>query len=163
MLVTLEEAMILATDYAIEGVKNDIGGPFGAVILKKYCNSSDLYTVISLARNTVISTLDPTNHAEMNAIREACNKLNTFDLSGCILVTTGESCPMCRSATIWANIKEVYYGTNYIDAELIGFRDRHIQEHLIGNVKLMEETELLRDYALKCHNAWIHKKYKTLY
>ena len=163
MLITLNDALILATNYAISGVENELGGPFGAVILKRDSSSYDLYEVIALGRNTVISSLDPTNHAEMNAIREACKKLKTFDLTGYILVTTGESCPMCKSATMWANITEVYYGTTYYDAELIGFRDKHIDEHLKGKVKLLNEKQLNREYALKCHQHWINKENKTLY
>ena len=164
MLVTLQEAMVLATDYAVSGVNNNIGGPFGAMILKKqhYC-SEHLYEVVSLARNTVVSTLDPTNHAEMNAIRQACELLGTFDLSDCILITTGKSCPMCASAIMWANIKKVYYGTTYKDAELIGFRDKHIHDHLKGEIKLVEEIQFNRDYALNCHKAWADKNDRVLY
>ena len=108
----LKELMKLCTDYAIEGVNENIGGPFGAAVVKK---EDDKFKLISLARNSVISSNDPTAHAEINAIREACTKLNTFDLSGYILITTGQSCPMCLSAIIWSNIKEIYYGTDYED------------------------------------------------
>ena len=97
------EIMKLCVESCIDGMKNHEGGPFGCAIVKDG-------EVIAVAHNTVIKTNDPTAHGEVNAIREACKKLNTFDLSGCELYTTSEPCPMCMSAIIWANISKVYYG-----------------------------------------------------
>lgn len=156
----LKELMKLCTDYAIEGVNENIGGPFGAAVVKK---EDDKFKLISLARNSVISSNDPTAHAEINAIREACAKLNTFDLSGYILITTGQSCPMCLSAIIWSNIKEIYYGTDYEDANKIGFRDELIYFHLNGKCKVVEEIQTNRDIAIKCHNVWYDKENKIKY
>ena len=92
-----------AKQNADNGIKNKEGGPFGAIITDKEGN------IISNGNNKVIKNNDPTAHAEVVAIREACKKLNTYDLSNYILYTSCEPCPMCLSAIIWANIKEVYY------------------------------------------------------
>lgn len=102
------------------------GGPFGAVIVKDG-------KIIASAHNTVVESKDATAHAEVNVIREASKILNTHDLSGCILYTSTEPCPMCLSAIIWANIKEIYYANTRKDADNIGFRDDMIYEYLKGN------------------------------
>lgn len=99
------------------------GGPFGAVIVKNG-------EIISQAHNTVIENQDPTAHAEVNAIRLAAKKLGTHDLSNCIVYTSAEPCPMCLSAIIWANIKEVYYSNSKEDAAQIGFRDDMIYDYI---------------------------------
>ncbi len=90
--------------------------PFGAVIVRDG-------VVIARAHNTVVLKKDPTAHAEVNAIRLACKKLGTFDLSGCDLYASCEPCPMCTAASTWANISHVYYAANKKDADKIGFRD----------------------------------------
>lgn len=101
---------------------NKYGGPFGAVIVDKDCN------IVGVGFNTVTSTNDPTAHAEVNAIRNACKNLETFDLTGCTLIATGYPCPMCLSAIMWANILDVYYVADVKEAERIGFRDEFIYE-----------------------------------
>lgn len=101
---------------AEKGIDNLHGGPFGSVIVKDD-------KIIARGHNEVIKNNDPTCHGEMQAIRKACKKLKTFDLSGCEIYTTGEPCPMCLSAILWANISKVYYGCNIGDTEEIGFRD----------------------------------------
>ncbi len=106
--------------------KNE-GGPFGAVITDKEGN------IIAKGNNMVLKNNDPTAHAEITVIRDACQKLNTYDLSDYILYTSCEPCPMCLSAIIWANIKQVYYGCTKQDAGKIGFRDDMIYEYLKGN------------------------------
>ena len=125
----MNEFMKLAKNQAEKGMKNNEGGPFGAVITDKEGN------IISIANNQVIKNNDPTAHAEIQAIREACKKLNTHDLSGYILYTSCEPCPMCLSAIIWANIKDVFYACTREDAGNIGFRDDMIYEYLKGNKK----------------------------
>ena len=127
-----EEAMYKAIQQSKYNLKNDYqsGGPFGAVIVKDG-------KIISEAHNTVVESCDATAHAEINAIRKASKKLNTHDLDGCILYTSAEPCPMCLSAIIWANIKEVYYANTSDDADEIGFRDDKIYEYLEGNGKKM--------------------------
>lgn len=106
----------------IEQDLNKYGGPFGAVIVDKDCN------IVGVGWNTVTSTNDPTAHAEVNAIRNACKELGTFDLEGYTLIATGYPCPMCLSAIMWANIVDVYYVADVKEAERIGFRDEFIYE-----------------------------------
>ena len=121
--------MEIANNCAKNGMNSNEGGPFGAVIIDKDGN------IIASGNNTVIKNGDPTEHAEMNVIREACKKLGTYDLSGCTLYTSCEPCPMCLSAIIWANIKDVFYACTRQDAGNIGFRDDMIYEFLKGNKK----------------------------
>jgi tRNA(Arg) A34 adenosine deaminase TadA len=111
-----------------ENSKNNYksGGPFGAVIVKNG-------EIIARGHNTVIETKDPTAHAEVNTIRAAAKALSTHDLTGCTLYVNAEPCPMCLSAIIWANIKEVYYANTKKDAADIGFRDDAIYEYIKGN------------------------------
>ena len=118
--------MDLAIEEARKTMKNNEGGPFGAAIVKDD-------KIIAITSNTVFGTHDPTAHAEMNAIREAGKKLETHDLTGCKLYATGYPCPMCLSAIIWSNIKEVYYGSDLKDAEKIGFRDDFIYDFIKNN------------------------------
>ena len=121
----MNEYMNLAVKEAEYGVNNKEGGPFGAVIIKNN-------EIVASSHNTVLLDNDPTAHAEVNTIRKACKKLNTYDLSDCILYTTSEPCPMCASAIIWSNIKTIYYGTNRKDVANIGFRDDFIYNYLSG-------------------------------
>lgn len=121
-----------------------MGGPFGAIIVKDNA-------VISLESNSVLSSHDPTAHAEINAIRAAGKVLRTHDLSGCELYTTCYPCPMCLSAIIWANIKKVYYGCTSQDAANIGFRDDFIYEFIESgrsDNSVLDLTEIHRDVCL---------------
>ena len=141
-----------AIEQTIMGLNNKEGGPFGCVIIKDN-------QIIAKANNTVLKNNDPTAHAEVNAIREASKKLNTYDLSGCVLYTTCEPCPMCLSAIIWSNIKEVYYGCTKEDAADIGFRDDLIYKHLNNEIKLIDLKNIDREECLK-----LFKQYKdTIY
>ena len=112
----MNKYMKLAIDQARQGITKKHGGPFGTVIVKDG-------KVIAKGHNHVLAHNDPTCHGEVDAIRKAGKKLNTFDLSGCELYTTGEPCPMCLCACLWANIEKVYYGCTIKDNEMIGFRD----------------------------------------
>lgn len=125
-----EEIMKIVVEESRANKSNNYqnGGPFGAAVIKDG-------EVIASAHNTVIESIDATAHAEVNAIRLASKKLNTHDLSGCVLYTSAEPCPMCLSAIIWANIKDVYYANTKKDAADIGFRDDMIYEYLKGNEK----------------------------
>ncbi len=120
------EVMKLAIEEARKTMNNNIGGPFGAAIVKDG-------KVICISSNTVLKDHDATAHAEINAIKKASTILQTHDLTGCTLYATGYPCPMCLSAIIWANIKEVYYGTDLKDAEKIGFRDDFIYDFIKNN------------------------------
>ena len=94
-----------ALNEAYQGIEDGHGGPFGAVIVKDG-------EIVGRGHNSVLKNQDPTCHGEVMAIHDACKRLKTFNLKGCDIYTTGYPCPMCLSAIMWANIKEIYYGTN---------------------------------------------------
>lgn len=131
----MNEYIKMSVEQALEGIKNNEGGPFGAVIVKDN-------EVISCCNNRVLVDNDPTAHAEVVAIREACKRLNTYDLLGCIIYSSCEPCPMCLSAIIWANIKEIYYGSSRVDAEGIGFRDKDIYDFFEKHTDLINEKQI---------------------
>ena len=131
----MNEYIKMSVEQALEGIKNNEGGPFGAVIVKDN-------KVISCCNNRVLVDNDPTAHAEVVAIREACKRLNTYDLSGCIIYSSCEPCPMCLSAIIWSNIKEIYYGSSRVDAEGIGFRDKDIYDFFEKHTDLINEKQI---------------------
>ena len=140
----MNKYMEIAKENADKGIAKKEGGPFGAVIVDKKGN------IIANGNNKVLKNNDPTAHAEVVAIREACKKLNTYDLSDYILYTSCEPCPMCLSAIIWANIKEVYYGCTKEDTGDIGFRDDIIYDYLKGkNKDLIHLTLIDRDECIK--------------
>lgn len=112
----MNQFMKLAIDEARRGIHENHGGPFGAVIVKNG-------EVISSSHNNVLESNDPTCHAEMEVIRNASKKLNSYDLTGCEIYTTGRPCPMCKSAIQWAKIDKVYFGCDYSDAGRIGFHE----------------------------------------
>ena len=131
-----EKFMKMGFKEAEKTMKEDIGGPFGAVIVK------DGKTV-AVSSNQVLAKNDPTAHAEVTAIRKACRKLKTNDLSGCEIYATGYPCPMCLSAIIWANIKKVYVSGRPEDAEKIGFRDDYIYRFIKDNMKDSDVLEIV--------------------
>ena len=130
-----EEAIKLAKN----GVKNKEGGPFGAVVV------DNKGRIVGYGNNQVLKNNDPTAHAEVTAIRDACKKLNTYDLSECKIYTTSEPCPMCLGAIIWSNIKEVYYATSRKDVDKIGFRDEDIYDYLEGKNNKIIKLEKIED------------------
>ena len=149
--------MQIAKENADKGILNNEGGPFGAVIVDENNN------IISNGNNQVLNQKDPTAHAEIVAIREACKKLNTYDLSNCTLYTSCEPCPMCLSAIIWANIKKVYYGCTKHDADKIGFRDDIIYQYLKGEkTDLIDLQEMDREECLKTFEEY-QKKSGVIY
>ena len=119
----MNKYMQMADEMAMQNVLTNHGGPFGAVIVKDG-------VVVGIGNNHVVKNNDPTAHAEVMAIRNACETLGTFDLTGCTLYTSCYPCPMCFSAIIWANITTVYYGNTKEDAADIGFRDEMIYKAL---------------------------------
>lgn len=148
----MNKYMEIAKENAEKGIMKNEGGPFGAVIIDKNRN------IISNGNNKVLKNNDPTAHAEIVAIREACKKLNTYDLSEYILYTSCEPCPMCLSAIIWANIKDVYYGCTKEDAGNIGFRDDIIYDYLKGkNNDLIKLNHLDRDECLETFEKYKNK------
>lgn len=116
--------MKLAISEAEKTMNQNMGGPFGALII------DENRQIIAVSSSTVLRDHDPTAHAEMNAIRIASSKKGTHDLSGCTLYTTSYPCPMCLGAIIWSNIKKVYYGCTAHDAQDIGFRDDYIYQFI---------------------------------
>lgn len=127
---------------AYEGINNKHGGPFGCVIVKNG-------KIIGKGHNRVLLKKDPTCHGEMEAIRDACNNLDSHDLSGAVLYTTAEPCPMCLGAIMWANINEVYYGCNVGDTDMIGFRDDRFYQYFDGKTDILKQEEFERDKCLK--------------
>ncbi len=153
----MNKFMEKANDLAEKNLKTNAGGPFGACIVKDN-------KIVGKGNNTVLKDNDPTAHAEINAIRDACKKLNTYDLSGCTIYTTCYPCPMCLSAIIWANIDKVYYGNTKEDAEDIGFRDDFIYDY----IKNMDNDVLKlkcidRAKTIKIFNEYKEKDDKTIY
>jgi guanine deaminase len=152
-----EKIIFKSIELARETMSKGIGGPFGACIITP--NGQEIY-----ASNSVLASHDPTAHAEICAIRKASELLQTHDLKGCVLYTTCMPCPMCLSAIIWANIKDVYYGATAEDAEKIGFRDDMIYSYLRSN-KPSEILKLIptsRDEALVLFNEYA-KANRTIY
>ena len=140
----MNKYMEIANENAKKAIEKKQGGPFGAVIIDKNGN------IISNGNNKVLLNHDPTAHAEIVAIRNACEKLGTYDLNGCVLYTSCEPCPMCLSAAIWANIKKIYYGCTKEDANSIGFRDDIIYDFLKGENKSLVDLENIdRDECIK--------------
>lgn len=148
------DIMELGIEEARKTMNEGFGGPFGAVIVDSNNN------IIAVASNTVLKDNDPTAHAEINAIKKACKKLNTHDLTGYKIYATGYPCPMCLSAIIWANIKEVYYGTDLKDAEKIGFRDQKIYDFINKkDLTLLDIEQIKHDECLKLFLEYDNKIY----
>ncbi|MEZ3532652.1 MAG: nucleoside deaminase [Muribaculaceae bacterium] len=152
-----EDIMREAISLADNNVRNG-GGPFGAVIVKDG-------KVVATGVNRVTANNDPTAHAEVSAIRNACKKLKTFDLSGCEIYSSCEPCPMCLGAIYWSRIKKIYYGNSKADAKDIGFDDSFIYDELAlpyGQRHVAMER-LLGDEAIATFNEWKSKPDKTEY
>lgn len=153
-----EEFMRLAIRLSEQNVTDALGGPFGAVIVKDG-------KVISKSANKVATTLDPTAHAEISAIRMACKKLKSFELTGCVIYTSCEPCPMCLSAVYWARIDKIYYANTKKDAKKIGFDDQFIYDEIalpMKQRKLVIE-QLLRDEAMGAFKQWNESEMKVNY
>lgn len=137
----MNKYMKIADELAQQNILTNDGGPFGAVIIKNN-------EIVGKGNNQVVLKNDPTAHAEIVAIRDACKNLGTFDLTGCEIYTSCYPCQMCLSAIIWSNIKMVYYGNTKEDAEKIGFRDNLIYEYLEGQSKTTNKEDILKIIAM---------------
>lgn len=148
--------MDIALKEAYDGISHGHGGPFGSVVVRDG-------EIVGRGHNRVILNNDPTCHGEMEAIRDACRTLGTFDLSGCELYTTAEPCPMCLGAIMWANISKVYYGCTKQDTADIGFRDDDFYRHITGELSVLELCECGRDSCLELFEKYKAKKNKKKY
>jgi len=151
------EFMKRAIELSIKSV-NSGTGPFGALIVKDNKVISEGFNKVTLAK-------DPTSHAEIVAIRNACKMLNNFSLEDCDLYTTCEPCPMCLSAIYWARIKKIYYANTRSDAKKIDFSDALIYEELNKNIseRKIPMHQMMRDKALKAFELWDKKEDKVKY
>lgn len=153
-----EKFMRRAIALSIENVNSGKGGPFAAVIVK----DGD---IIAEGTNVVTSSNDPTAHAEVTAIRNACKKVGDFQLHGCTIYTSCEPCPMCLGAIYWARPKAVYYGNTKSDAADIGFDDGFIYEELDKplDIRSIPMKQILGDEAISGFQAWTSKSDKIEY
>lgn len=154
--------MKIAKELASDNLKTNAGGPFGACIVKEG-------KIIGRGSNHVLANNDPTAHAEVMAIRDACKNINSYDLNGCELYTSCYPCPMCLSAIIWSNIKKVYYGNTKEDAAIIGFRDDFIYD-FINKLSLNEQDNtvlelksLNREETIEEFNKFKNNEDKIIY
>ena len=153
----MNKYMQAAKELSEDNLKTKVGGPFGAVVVKDG-------EIIGRGSNHVLGNNDPTAHAEVEAIRDACKNLGTYDLTGCVIYTSSYPCPMCLSAVIWSNIKEVYYGNTEKDTSEIGFRDEFIYDYIkdMNNDTLKLEC-MDREETLKVYEEYKNMKDKTIY
>jgi len=149
--------MKLAIDLSIKNIEKG-GGPFGAVIVKDG-------EIIAAYANSVTIDNDPTAHAEVNAIREACKKLKTFDLSGCEIYSSCEPCPMCLGAIYWARIDKLYFANTKNDADAIGFSDNFIYDEIAKpySERNLKTENLMREDAIKAFELWSQTENKIEY
>lgn len=143
--IFMREAIALSE----HNVKNSLGGPFGAVIVKDG-------EIIAKSANLVTTTNDPTAHAEISAIRLACKALNTFNLEGCVIYTSCEPCPMCLGAIYWARLDKMYYANTKTDAANIGFDDAFIYQeiNLYPEKRKLKAEQILQEEAIKAFQLW---------
>ncbi len=143
-------------ELAQRNVEKYSGGPFAAVIVKKD-------KIISYGYNRVTSKNDPTEHAEINAIRKAAKKLKTFNLKGCVIYSSSQPCPMCFSAIYWANIKNIYYAAQKETVSKYGFKDNKIYKELQTNNMSVKMRHIKSPDVLVPFKAWRRKKDKIKY
>src|SRR3989441_705646 len=147
-----------AIELSIENVRSGKGGPFAALVVKDG-------RIVGVGTNLVTSTFDPTAHAEVVAIREACRALSQFQLTGCEIYTSCEPCPMCMGAIYWARPAKVYFGNTHADAARIGFDDSFIyqQLRLSQAERAIPMVQLLREEALSAFAEWERKADRVPY
>jgi guanine deaminase len=150
--------MKMAIDLSSSGMLSGKGGPFGCVVVKDG-------KVIGIGSNSVLETNDPTAHAEIVAIRDACKNLGHFQLEGCEIYTTCEPCPMCLGAIYWARPSKVYFANDKTDAAKAGFDDEFIYQEIDRDLahRKIPFQQLMREDANKIFQKWIQIENKTLY
>jgi tRNA(Arg) A34 adenosine deaminase TadA len=156
--ISREKYMQQAIDLALQGMRTNQGGPFGAVVVRGE-------RVVASGCNRVTSTNDPTAHAEIVAIRAACSSLGTFELADCELFATCEPCPMCWAAIHWARIPRVFYACRRDDAASAGFDDAALYAELLHPppTPRVAFEPLMREQGLAVFRAWIDKADRKLY
>jgi guanine deaminase len=156
--VSHDRFMLRAIELASDNVRTGRGGPFGAIVVKDG-------EILAEGTNLVTSTNDPTAHAEVTAIRRACEKLNSFQLTDCALYTSCEPCPMCLGAIYWARPSAVYFGATHIDAAEAGFDDSFIyqQTRMPVGQRAIPMTQILGDDAKLPFDVWRQTTAKILY
>lgn len=137
----------LASKVTVEGMQENGGGPFGATLVRDG-------EVVCAVGNTVLKETDISGHAEMVAVREACKKLNTLDLSDCTMYATCEPCPMCAAVMIWAGIKTCYYASTHMDAAEHGFSDQHLRDFLDGTDTTVINMIHIDEGRADCEAIW---------
>ena len=153
----MNEYMEIAKKLSEDNLKTNFGGPFGACVVKNG-------KIIGKGSNHVLKNNDPTAHAEIMAIRDACENIESYNLTGCELYTSCYPCPMCLSAIIWSNIKNIYYGNTKEDAANIGFRDDFIYDYIKNmNNNILSLKCIDREETIKAFNEFINKKDKVIY
>lgn len=150
--------MKMAIALSLSGMESGKGGPFGCVIVKDG-------KVIGLGSNSVLETNDPTAHAEIIAIRDACKNLGDFQLHGCEVYTSCEPCPMCLGAIYWARPDKVFYANTKKDAAKAGFDDHFIYQELELPLqsRKIPFAQIMQDEAQQVFKEWVLKENKTLY
>ena len=153
-----EKFMGQAIEEAFTGMRSGEGGPFGAVIVRDG-------RIIGRGHNTVILRRDPTAHAEVNAIRDACTREGKHHLSGAVVYSNFEPCPMCLSAMYWADIRKVYFAAGREDAESAGFMDRHLYEEMARDMadREMQSTRFPMEAMKELLEEWGNKRDRILY
>lgn len=153
-----KEFMRRAIELAQTGIDANDGGPFGAIVVKDG-------RIIGEGCNRVTSTNDPTAHAEVVAIRQACRYLNSFQLDGCVIYTSCEPCPMCLGAIYWARPAKMYFACRREDAAAVGFDDDFIYDEIARPIaeRRIESVNFLRDEGLRVFESWTEKPDKIEY
>lgn len=150
--------MRAAIDMSNHAVGDDVGGPFGAIVVRRG-------EIVGRGRNRVLGDRDPTAHAEVVAVREAAARLGTHELRGCEVYASTEPCPMCMSALYWARVERVFYATTRMDAAAIGFDDARLYEELAlePGARAMPMQQMMRDEARAVLDAWARRPDRKLY
>jgi len=150
--------MLEAIRLSSEGMRLDIGGPFGCIIVRNG-------EIVGKGNNQVTSTNDPTAHAEVSAIRDACRRLNMFQLDDCELYTSCEPCPMCLGAIYWAKLRKIYYACTRKDAASIGFSDDYIYQEISKelNQRMIPIEQVMHEEGMQVFNDWMKKPNRIEY
>ena len=152
--VFLREAIRLS----VEKMEANEGGPFGAIVVRDG-------EIVGRGWNRVTSTNDPTAHAEVLAVRDACSRLKTFSLAGCEVYSSCEPCPLCLAAIYWARLDRIYYAATSDDAAAAGFDDRHFYREIAKRIteRSIPMVQAMREEAVVALNIWMNKEDRILY